>query len=147
MKKNIILIFIIFIFSCKHYKSYDKYCIKKIDFINQSRNLIPSIVKIQIEDSNDSLKNLLALGKFKKVILYSVKANDRDFFHLAPFGTGKQFSIEGEVINLSLMTTLYEKEFGNRLSDIEIEEKVNGDIGLVIDKDTIVIKKCETISD
>ncbi|RUT71281.1 hypothetical protein D0817_05210 [Flavobacterium cupreum] len=147
MKKNIILIFIIFIFSCKNYKSYDKYCIKKIEFINQSRNLIPSIVKIQIEDSNDSLKNLLALGKLKKVILYSVKANDRDFFYLAPFGTGKQFNIEGEVINLSLMTTLYEKEFGNRLSDIEIEKKVNGDIGLVVDKDTIVIKKCETISD
>lgn len=62
-------------------------------------------------------------------------------------GASETLALAGEVINLSLMTTLYEKEFGNRLSDIEIEKKVNGDIGLVVDKDTIVIKKCETISD
>jgi hypothetical protein len=142
MKKFGILI-LAFIFSCNQYKSNDSFCLKKIEYVNQRQKLIASIVKIQIEDSNDVLKEKMMQGKLKDVILYSIEKDDRKFFYLTPFGTGKQFKIENGVIILPIITTLFENDLGNKLSNKEIQQKLNGKVGLVFGKDTIVIKKCD----
>jgi hypothetical protein len=82
-------------------------------------------------------------GKLKNVILYSVKENDRKFLHLIPFGTGKQFKLENSIITLPIITTLFEKDLGNTLTNQEIQKRIIGDVGLVFDRDTIIIKKCD----
>ena len=82
-------------------------------------------------------------GKLKNVILYSVKENDRKFLYLTSFGTGKQFKIENTIITLPIITTLFEKDLGNTLTNQEIQKRIIGDVGLVFDRDTIIIKKCD----
>ncbi|MFQ6602328.1 hypothetical protein [Flavobacterium sp. C3NV] len=141
MKKTLILIALI-VFSCKYYKSDDNFCLKKIAYVNQRLKLIHSIIEIQIEDSNGILEKKLMSGKLKNVILYSVKESDRKYYYLTPFGTGKQFKIQNNLIIIPLITTLFEDDLGNKLSDAEIQEKIKGDVGLTFDKDTIIIKGC-----
>jgi hypothetical protein len=143
MRKFIILFIVAIVMSCNQKKSQDIFCLKKIEYINQREKLIPSIVEIQIEDVNRFLEKKMLSGKLKNVILYSLKETDRKFLHLIPFGTGKQFKIENSIITLPITTTLFEKELGNTLSNKEIQKRITGDVGLVFDRDTIIIKQCD----
>jgi hypothetical protein len=43
---------------------------------------------------------------------------------------------------LPIITTLFEKDLGNTLSNQEINKKITGNVGLVFDRDTIIIKQC-----
>ena len=142
MRKLITLFISAIIMSCNQKKSQDDFCLKNIEYINQREKLTPSIVKIQIEDVNRSLEKRMLLGKLKNVILYAVKETDRKFLYLTSFGTGKQFKIENSIITLPIITTLFEKDLGNTLSNQEINKRITGDVGLVIDRDTIIIKQC-----
>lgn len=142
MRKLIILFIVAIVMSCNKKKSQDIFCLKKIEYINQREKIIPSIVKIQIEDVNRFLEKRMLLGELKNVILYSVKENDRKFLYLTSFGTGKQFKIENSMITLPIITTLFEKDLGNTLSNQEIQKRITGDVGLVFDRDTIIIKQC-----
>jgi hypothetical protein len=141
--KKLILILLITLSSCNQNKTHDGFCLKKIEYINQRKKLIPSIVKIQIEDVDGYLAKKIQLGKLKNVILYSVKKNERRFFYLTSFDTGKQYKIENEIIIIPIITTLFEEDLGVKLSEKEIERKIIGDIGLIFDKDTIRIKRCK----
>ncbi|HQZ25318.1 MAG TPA: hypothetical protein PLD18_08465 [Flavobacterium sp.] len=142
MRKFIILFIVAIVMSCNQKKSQDIFCLKKIEYINQREKIIPSIVEIQIEDVNRFLEKKILSGKLKNVILYSLKETDRNFLYLTPFGTGKQFKIENSIITLPIITTLFEKDLGNTLSNQEINKRINGDVGLVFDRDTIIIKQC-----
>ena len=142
MRKLITLFISAIIMSCNQKKSQDDFCLKNIEYINQREKLTPSIVKIQIEDVNRSLEKRMLLGKLKNVILYAVKETDRKFLYLTSFGTGKQFKIENSIITLPIITTLFEKDLGNTLSNQEINKRITGDVGLVFDRDTIIIKQC-----
>ena len=128
--------------SCNQKKSQDNFCLKNIEYINQREKLIPSIVKIQIEDVNRFLEKKMLKGKLKNVILYSINETDRKFLYLTSFRTGKQFKIENSIITLPIITTLFEKDLGNTLSNQEIQKRITGDVGLVFDRDTIIIKQC-----
>ncbi|WP_264531884.1 hypothetical protein [Flavobacterium sp. N502540] len=142
MKKLIIAIIILSI-SCGQKKSSENFCIKKIEYVDQRQKLIPSIVKIQIEDLNGTLKQKVMTGQLKNIILYSIKKNDRKYFYLTSFASGKQFKIIDEkLISLPIITTLFENDLGNKLSNQEIQKKLDGEVGLVFNKDTIIIKKC-----
>lgn len=142
MRKLIILLLIIFN-CCGQKESQNNFCLKKIEYVNQRESLISSIVKIEIKDKSGALSKKLSSGNLKNVILYSVRDSDRKFFYLSSFATGKQFKIENDVIILPLITTLFEKDLGSNLSNQEIQKKINGDVGLIFDKDTIRVKKCD----
>ena len=41
---------------------------------------------------------------------------------------------------MAIITILFEKNLGNTLSNQEIQKRIAGDVGLVLDRDTIKIK-------
>ena len=142
MRKLGVLLLIIFN-CCGRKESQNNFCLKRIQYIDQRESLISSIVKIEIKDMNGVLSKKISTGNLKNVILYSVKDGDTKFFYLTSFPTGKQFKIENDIIILPLITTLFEKDLGSNLSNKEIQKKINGDVGLIFDKDTVRIKKCD----
>lgn len=143
MKKLIFLLVVYICFSCNQKKNYNQFCLKKIEYINQRKQLIPSIVEIRIEDNDGFLIKKIASGKLKNGFLYSVKKEERKFFYLMSFNTGKQYRVENNIIILPiLIATFFEDELKIKLSNQEIEKRITGDVGLVFTSDTILVKKC-----
>jgi hypothetical protein len=144
MRKLIILFIVAIVMSCNQKKSHNNFCLKNIEYINQREKLIPSIVNIQIEDNDGFLIKKIVSGKLKTVFLCPVKKKERKFFYLMSYDTGKQFKVENNIIILPiLIATYFEDELKIKLSNQEIGKRITGDVGLVFERDTIIIKKCD----
>lgn len=141
--KNLLCLLIFFFLSCNENPKSENYCVQKISYINKKKSLIPSIVKIEIKDSkNFILKNIIE-GKLTNVFLYSLKKDDRYYFRY--FNEmeikGKPKTDKGSII-LTLITGYFDSEVYHKWTKGEIEKILKTDIGLVIGKDTLRLKKC-----
>lgn len=139
MKKIFILLLCI---SCNTKSKQDNFFVKKICYRSQKERLIPSVIEIKIEDDKGIIFKKVESGKLKNIILYSIKEEDRYFFNIVPFGVGNQFKKEDNLITFYVFTSFFDTERKPKLTRKEIEKAITGDVGLIYDKDTIVVKNC-----
>jgi hypothetical protein len=141
--KKLLCLFIFLFLSCNESPKSKNYCVKKISYVNQKQKLIPSIIQIEIEDSEKSILKNIEMGKLTNVFLYSLKKEDRYYFHYID-----EMKIKGkpntdrELIKLALITGYFDSEIYQKWTKKEIEKILKTDIGLVIGKDTLRLKKC-----
>jgi hypothetical protein len=140
MKK--IFILSLLCISCNTKSKQDNFCVKKIWYHSQKERLIPSVIEIKIEDDKGIIFKKVESGKLKNIILYSIKKEDRYFFNIEPFGVGNQFKKEDNLITFYVFTSFFDTERKPKLTPKEIEKAITGDVGLIFDKDIIVVKSC-----
>jgi len=141
--KKLLCLLIFFFLSCNESPKSKNYCIKRISYVNQKRRLVPSIIQIEIKDSEKLILKNIEQGKLTNVFLYSLKKEDRYYFHYFD-----EMRIKGkpktdkESIILTLITGYFDSEIYHKWTKGEIEKILKTDIGLVIGKDTLRLKKC-----
>lgn len=124
--------------SCNSKLKQEKFCLKKIWYHSQKEMLVPSVIKIKIEDNNDIISKKIKSGKLTNIILYSIKKEDRVFF-----SKWDKFKKDKNSITIEVITSFFDSERTHKWTSKEIEKAIRGDVGLVFDKDTIVIKNCD----
>lgn len=146
MKK--ILLILILVVSCNSDKKVKPIvCIDLIQYYEPPRhNMTQSSILIDIEVKDSSLSKKLESGQLKGIVFSSKKKEDRVFLYTdlfkPPIKKENKFSF--------VIRTNY---FRPNISDIknhkkrewesdEVLKALNGDIGLVFDKDTILAKSC-----
>jgi hypothetical protein len=142
MKKLFCLLVFLFL-SCNKAPVSEKYCVEKVTYINQKLNLIPSVIQIEIKDTEKFIFKNIEKGKLTNVFLYSLKKEDRYYFRYID-----EMKIKGkpktnkETTILTLITGYFDSEIYHKWTKNEIEKILKTDIGLVIGKDTLRLKKC-----
>lgn len=146
MKK--ILLILIFVTSCNSDKSVQPtVCIDLIRYYEPpKRNMNQPSVAITIKVNDSSVCKRLERGELKHLIIYSIKKEDRNRFFYSnwdsPIRDGNNFSFV-IWINYFMSNVTYMKNHKKReWESDEVLKALNGDIGLVFDKDTILAKSC-----
>lgn len=83
ISKNMEKLFCLFVFlflSCNKAPEIEKYCVEKVTYINQRLNLIPSVIQIEIKDTEKFIFKNIEKSKLKNVFLYSLKKENRYYF-------------------------------------------------------------------
>jgi hypothetical protein len=127
-----------FLFSCNTKSKKVDACVEKIEFHSRKEELMPSLIKVRINDSNDILSKKIEAGELENIILYSIKEEDRFYFL-----KGEYFEVKNGKILLQITTSFFDSERKIKLSQKEIEEVINGDVGLVFKSSTIRLKACK----
>lgn len=148
MKKIIFLVLLCI--SCNEKPKPADYCVKKTVYTSQLRMLVPeSAIEVYIEDENHILRDKYPLDKLRKVLFYSIKKEDRDYFHLISAQV-EPFKIEKGIIDIPILTAYFRPNIyihgvkrENKWSPDQIQKVLGGDIGLVFDKDTVRVKACD----
>ena len=146
MMKKIIFIFLIVCISCNTKNKQSDLCINKITYTSQKKSLVPSIIEIKIEGDNGQILKKIENNELKKVILFSIKEEYRNYFIVL-----KSFKKHKNPITVTLVTGFFDAKRSFKTEDDwkhdwkqkEIENAISGDIGLVFGKDTIKIKMCK----
>ena len=141
--KKLLCLLIFFCLSCNESPKSKSYCVKKVSYVDQRRSLIPSIIQIEIKDSERFILKNIVEGKLTNVFLYSLKKEDRNYFrYIDEMKIKGKPNFEKETIILKLITGYFDGEIGHKWTKSEIEKVLKSDIGLVIGKDTLRLKKC-----
>ena len=138
MKNYILLTLALIFLSCNSKLKQEDGCIKKIWFKSRKQELIPSLVKIEIEIYNISLTKKVESGKLENIILYSVKKEDRPYFI-----KGDYYEIKNNLLTLQLVTSYFDSEKVHKWTSEEIKKVINGDVGFVFKNDTLKLKLCD----
>ena len=133
-----VLILMLLCISCNTKSKQEKFCLQKIWYHSQKGVLAPSIIKIKIGDNNDVISKKIESGKLTNIILYSIKKEDRGFFL-----KWDKFKKDKNSTTIEVITSFFDSERIHKWTTKEIEKAITGDVGLVFDKDTVVIKKCD----
>ena len=142
--KKLFCLFVFLFLSCNKAPESEKYCVEKVTYINQKLNLIPSVIQIEIKDTENFIFKNIEKGKLTNVFLYSLKKEDRYYFRYF-----EEMKIKGKpktnnnTIILTLVTGYFDTEIYHIWTKREINEVLKTDIGLVIGKDTLRVKKCK----
>ena len=141
--KKLLCLLLFFCLSCNESPKSKNYCVKRISYVNKSRSLIPSIVQIEIKDSEKFILKNIVEGKLTNVFLYSLKKEDRYYFrYIDEMKIKGKPNTDKESIILTLITSYFDSEIYHKWTESEIEKILKTDIGLVIGKDTLRLKKC-----
>ena len=148
MKKIILLV--LFFLSCNVKPKKEEPCIKKMEYISQLKMLVPeAALNVYIEDKDGSLKGKVNSKELKSVIFYTIKQEDREYFrlyepNLIASNTDKNIFI------LKMVTAyFYPKVYihgvikEKKWTPEQIQKAIEGDIGFVFEKDTIIVKMCK----
>lgn len=147
--KYLIYLMFFLCLSCSIKEKKKNYCLKKAEYFPLLKMLVPeSAIKLYIEDKDSVLQKKVNLEKANKILFYSVKEKDRKEFHLVTPQI-KSFKIENGVITVSVLTSYFRPNIyidgirsKNKWSPEQIKKVIENDIGLIFDKDTILIKNC-----
>lgn len=141
--KKLFCLLVFFFLSCNKVPESENCCVEKVSYINRTLSLIPSVIQIEIKDSGKFIFKNIEKGKLTNVFLYSLKKEDRYYF---PYFD--EMKIKGkpktnkETVILTLITSYFDSEIYHKWTKSEIEKVLKTDIGLVIGKDTLRLKKC-----
>jgi hypothetical protein len=141
--KKLLFLFVLLFISCNTAPESEKYCVEKVTYINKKLNLIPSVIQIEIKDTGKFIFKNIEEGKLTNVFLYSLKKEDRCYFRYVD-----EMKIKGkpktnkETTILTLITGYFDSEIYHKWTQNEIKKFLKTDIGLVIGKDTLRLKKC-----
>lgn len=139
----IIILIIITLFGCQEYK---KICLNKIEYISQKESLVPSVININTTINDYDLQKKIDNNQLKRVFFYSIKKEFRDYFVF--FKTIKK---EDGIYDFKILTSFFDanrsfnnyKTERNKWKKEEIEKILNGDVGLIFENDTIILKNCK----
>jgi len=142
-----LLYLLIFLFISCNVK--ENYCLKKAEYFSLSKMLVPeSAIKLYIQDKDSVLQKRVNLETAKKILFYSVKEKDRNQFHLVTPQI-KSFQINNGIITISVLTAYFRPNIyidgvrkKNKWTHEQIKKVIENDIGIIFDKDTILIKNC-----
>ncbi|NRS90790.1 hypothetical protein HNQ02_003737 [Flavobacterium sp. 7E] len=146
MKK--ILFLLIFITSCNQDMNVQPTaCINLIRYYEPSKhNILEPSVLIRIKVKDSSVYKKLERGELKRLIMYSIKKEDQDRFL---YNTSKPLIKEGNNFSFIIYTSYFMSNVKYRKNHEEREwepEKIikalDGNIGLVFEKDTILATSC-----
>ncbi|KIA99247.1 hypothetical protein OA93_06360 [Flavobacterium sp. KMS] len=121
-------------------------CVNQIWYHEDKHSLGSPTVnfKIRIEDTIISKK--IKSGKLNDIVLYNLDKQYSDFVHLEPFEIGRQFTENNNIFSFKILTVLFANSPNKnrrRWTPEEIKKTIQGDVGLVFEKDTIRVKMCE----
>lgn len=121
-----------------------KLCIEKIDYNGNPKSLGTPSLLIRLRDDSGKQIKKIETGKLTKVLLFSLKENEREYFFLDQ-GMFNQYKKDKNTIDIKLLTAFFiDTPFRKHTwTPTEIQKKIEGDIGLVFEKDTIRVKMCE----
>lgn len=141
--KKLLCLLIFFCLSCNESPKSKSYCVKRVSYIDQRRNLIPSVIQIEIKDSEKFILKNIAEGKLTNVFLYSLKKDDRYYFrYIDEMEIKGKPNVDKETVILKLITGYFDSEIYHKWTKSEVEKILKTDVGLVIGKDTLRLKKC-----
>jgi hypothetical protein len=135
--------------SCNVKSKKEDSCITKIEYISQLDMLVPeSSINVYIEDKEGILQVKFAFKELRSVIMYSIKEEDRQYFHSYPDLIPSK--TEKDIVTLTILTFYFHPDAfihgvrkENKWTPEQIQKAIEGDIGLVFDKDTIMVKMCQ----
>lgn len=147
--KSIFYIFFFLCLSCNVEQKKQNYCLKKAEYFPLTKMLVPeSSIKLYIEDKDGILQKKVNLETAKNILFYSVKEKDRNNFHLITPQI-KSFKIENGIITIPVLTAYFRPNIyidgirrKNEWSSEQIKKVIEGDVGIIFDNDTILIKNC-----
>ncbi|WP_433780691.1 hypothetical protein [Flavobacterium anhuiense] len=147
--RKLIFLFLLVCLSCNKSQFKKSYCLKKAEYFAQLDMLVPeSAIKLYIEDKDSVLQKKVNLEKTEKILFYKIKEKDRNLFHLVKPEI-KSFKIESGIITIPVLTAYFRPDIyinGVRSKNIwtsaQIQEVIGDEIGLIIEKDTILIRRC-----
>lgn len=147
--KKIFFLSIILCIACSKVKPKKNYCLKKAEYFSNLDLLVPeSSILLYIYDQDSLLQKKVNLENVRKIIFFAVKEEHRKIFHLVTPRI-KSFKIEKSVVIVPVLTTYFRPDVfidgvrsKNKWSSKQIQEIIENDIGLVFEKDTVVVKKC-----
>jgi hypothetical protein len=139
--KHIFFLIVYLFLSCNESAKSEIYYLKKVSFIDQKQQLIPSLIRIEFTDPKKVLLKSIEEGKLKNVFLYSISKEDRNYFHyLNETKIKLKHKTNKDQIILTLETSYFDSERNHKWKKSEIEKILETDIGLVIEKDTVRLK-------
>ncbi|GEM_PF-1375576 len=147
--KHLLYLLIFLFISCYLKEKKENYCLKKAEYFPLSKMLVPeSAIKLYIQDRDSVLQKRVNLETAKKILFYSVKEKDRNQFHLVTPQI-KSFQINNGIITISVLTAYFRPNIyidgvrqKNKWTHEQIKKVIENDIGIIFDKDTILIKNC-----
>ncbi|MBS7231738.1 hypothetical protein KHA90_11940 [Flavobacterium psychroterrae] len=148
MKKIIVLILLCV--SCNLKSKKEEPCVIKMEYISQLDMLVPeSVINVYIEDKEGFLQGKLSFKKLQDVILYSVREEEKDYFHLlSPYLIPSK--TDKNIVILKVATFFFRPNVfihgvrrENKWTPEQIQKAITGDVGFVFEKDTIRVKMCE----
>lgn len=139
------LLFLIILYSCNSKTKVEQgsMCIKKITYIDQTKNLVPSSIRVEILDSVNTIRNAAELGKIKQVFFYSINKKLWKFYTYY----GYKNSSNKNVITLICLTSIYDADKKHKWITKEVEYELKQKVGIVIGKDTLKINSCRLQQD
>ncbi|MBC7439734.1 MAG: hypothetical protein H7250_07105 [Flavobacterium sp.] len=138
--KNLALFLVAFVvFGCNKKTSNKAVCITSLTYKSRKLQLIPDLIRINISDSNQNLTKKLSSYNFAdQVFFYSMPENQREYF------IGGSIISTKDLVTIQVTTSFFNSEHGRKVwKSNEVEKLLLQDsIGLLIGKDTIIIKSC-----
>lgn len=144
MKKVLFLFLFLFAVSCsKDKKTQPLASIEKIEYIDLDYEKQPGVI-INIKVNDSIIAKKLENKELREFILYSIKKEDRNYFSYelwkAPIRKGNVFSFLIRTSYFSQNISDREKKKKRIWNEDTITKALNGDAGLIFDKDTINVK-------
>ncbi len=140
MRNLVFLVSVLLLFSCSKKNNLEQICIKSLSYESRKYELIPDLIRINIEDKNHQLVKRLSMYKeVDKVTFYSLPLSDREYFLGGSIITSK------DSITIQATTSFFNSERGRKKwTSKEVENLLLKDsIGLIFNKDTLIVKRCK----
>lgn len=138
MKYFFFIIFFFIIFGCSDTKTGNIPCINSITYTSRKLQLISDLVEVNIIDKENIILKKMNSTSDYEIIFYCLPEEDRQYFIPENHILNKGF------ITLQIRTGFFNSERGRKVwKSKEVEDLLLRDsIGVVVGKDTIIIKKC-----
>ncbi|HEX8577025.1 MAG TPA: hypothetical protein VF677_12095 [Flavobacterium sp.] len=139
MRHYSIVIIILFMFSCKNKEKKDDICVENLKYVKNEKELIPPLVTLYFKDDNGIIERSMNNDSFETLFFYSFEKENR----MQGYMKENHYEKEGGLIKLNVGINYFNDLSRKDWTQKQIEDFLIKDgIGVIIGKDTIIIKKC-----
>jgi len=135
MRYKIILLIVLFV-GCK---PEVQLCLDNLEFVRHKNGLIPPTVTLVFRDERGLIEKAMKNKSFETLFIHSFDKDER----LQGYMTPGRYKRTGDLTELYIGINYFEDPSRRRWSKKEVEYFLTkGDIGLIVERDTIIVKKC-----
>lgn len=117
--------------------NHKKSCISDLSYDPRDKTFNPALIKITIINPDTVISSGVKSGALKDILFYAIPKDPRFYFKKTEY-----FEIKNDTIVLGVLTNYFKADTVRKWNPRDVETKLKKEVGLVINNDTIYIKRC-----